>query len=169
MKYCFVLVWSCIVLNINAQPSFDAFVNTGFNRIGFLYDLGGQLEMKSHQIRLGLRFYAPDQVFESNRPGLQLAYRFQYPGFKKFNLLSGLQISYFQEYKGEIRFRLIDPNAELGGQWRISKSIRIATIFSIGSTQIYTNGGILQGTEHFNYLNYEFKIGLTYRFIGADL
>ena len=64
MKYWFVLVWSCIVLNINAQPSFDAFVNTGFNRIGFLYDLGGQLEMKSHQIRLGLRFYAPDQVFE---------------------------------------------------------------------------------------------------------
>lgn len=169
MKYWFALVWSCSVLNIAAQPSVDAYANTGFNRIGFLYDFGGQLEMNSHQIRLGLRFYAPDQVFESNRPGLQLAYRFQYPGFKKFNLLSGLQISYFQEYKGEIRFRLIDPHLELGGQWRISKSIRIATILSLGSTHIYTDGGVLLGTENFNYLNYEFKIGLTYCLIGADL
>lgn len=169
MKYWFVLVWSFTVLNIAAQPSVDAYANTGFNRIGFLNDIGGQIEMKSHQIRLGLRFYAPDQVFETNQPGLQLAYHFHYLGFKKFNLVSGLQISYFQEYKDEIRFRLIDPQVELGGQWRISKSIRIATILSLGSTQIYTNGGILKGTEHFNYLNYEFKIGLTYRFIGADL
>jgi hypothetical protein len=169
MKYWFVLVFCCTLLHVAAQPSIDAYANTGFNRIGFLHDFGGQLEINSHQIRLGLRFYAPDQVFESNRPGLQLTYRFQYPVFKRCNLISGLQISYFQEYKGEIRFRLIDPHLELGGQWRISKSIQIATVLALGSTQIYTNGGILPGTEQFNYFNYEFKIGLTYRLIGADL
>lgn len=169
MKYWISLICCCGILQIYGQSSYGLYGNAGLNRIGFLFDSGGCYEIKTHQIRVGFRLYGPDQIFETKQPGIQFGYRYNYPLFKKFNLVSGIQFSFFQEKKGEIRFRLIDPQVEIGGQWQLSNSLQLATVFSIGTAHMYAKAPFIPETEHFYYLNYEFKVGLTYCFGHSNL
>ena len=164
MRYWIGLVFFAILLQSNGQPAFGLYGNAGLNRMGFLFDLGGQCEIKGHQMRAGVRIYGPNQVFETTLPVAQLGYRYNHPLFKTFNLLSGIQFSYGQEKKGEVRFRFLDPQVEIGGQWQLGRKLKLATIFSMGSAQIYANNPTTPLTEHFYFLNYEFKIGLAYCF-----
>jgi len=146
-----------------SQTSFHLNTNVGLNRIGLLYDLSGQMTLKNHVTQLGLRFYGPDQVFVKDFPGIILGYNYRFCADKKWSGLVGINASFFREQKGEIQFTLVDPKMALGVNWNWAKRFSSHAITGIGYTFSSSSGGIVASKSNFSYLNYEFKIGISYR------
>ncbi len=145
------------------QPSFHLNSAVGLNRIGVLFDLAGQVTVKNHNAELGLRFYGPDQVFVHAFPGLFLGYTVCLPSERKVGAFVGLNSSFFHEKKDQIRVTLIDPKFTSGVNWKWSKRFSSCVAASIGYVFTTAKGGFVTPKSTFMYLNYEFKMGISYR------
>lgn len=163
MKVAFLMSGLFLSIFCSSQTSFQLDTDVGLNRIGLLYDLSGHLTFKQHGMQLGLRFYGPDQVFVKDFPGIILGYNYCFATDKKWSALVGINISFFREQKGEIQFTLFDPKTALGVSWNWAKRFSSHAIAGIGYTFSNTSGGIIATKSNFSYLNYEFKIGISYR------
>lgn len=144
-----------------SQQRLKVYGDIGLNRIGVLYDLGLNYQLKSHEFRIGSRFYAPDQVFEKEIPGAQIQYRYNFLNPGKTNLFAGVNLSYFAERKGTLFFQLFDPKGEIGVSRSCTNRLIISFNLGLGATQIFTKGGIINENSHFSYLNYEAKFGVS--------
>ena len=146
------------------QKNWNAYTTLGINRIGVLYELGTNYNIKGHSVQLGLRFYEPDIVFEKDFPGVNLGYYYTTRKAHKMRVLLGAGLSFFYENKVTTNLGLFDLKFLVGPKWKLSDKLELQLTAGLGSVMNRVETSYAQNIETFSYINYELALGLTYRF-----
>lgn len=162
MRSIIIIVGILFSPNSNAQDGFRIYGSVGLNRIGVLYELGGNYQKQAHTFSLGARLYEPDLVFEKNYPGINLGYNYTFRRGRKVKLLLGVSMSGFYENKITTNLWVLDPKLIAGPQWNLSDYFQLNLKAGFGTVINKVETSYTANIETFKYLNYELALGLTY-------
>lgn len=134
---------------------------SGFDRVGIYFEQTLNIEFKSNQLDLGLRYYGPDYFFEHNVVGMSFGY---YHNFhvNKWYAGPGISGAFFHENKSSSEVYLSNLllqgrcGFEISPRWSLFSVLGVGTIINK-----YTNYNINK-TQSLMYVNYELAIGIKY-------
>ena len=146
------------------QNTANIYLKTGFNRIGFLYEIGGGYNFARHNIKLGIRFYEPDFVFEKEVPGLHFSYAYLFRMDKKMKISLGINSGFFWEKKQTTKLFLLDSKFQIGTKWKLTQKLDLNLTNAYGGVINSVKTTNLTTKKQYIYWNYELALGLIYHF-----
>ena len=160
-----VLILCLATQFVVAQVNIQAGLKFGFNRIGLFYNPNIDFIIGQNQIDIGIKYYGYDKVFEKNTVGLSAAYSYL---FSSDRIYCGPAVNYafFSEKKSNSNLLLHELNVGNTIGVKFENHFSIYSIIAIGIVLNSSKNEIM--TTDLNYLNYEFALGLAYRFGAHD-
>ena len=163
----FILITVTIFLHqlVFLQVQIGSTFRSGFNRVGLYFDQTLNIELNSHQLDAGVRFYGPDYVFETNAPGLSLGYQYNITS-SNFYFSPGLTASVFHENKNSAELLMADflliqkLGVFAGDRWSFFYQAGIGAVLNKYKTPVTAST--------LSYINYEFALGIKYYLRLAD-